>query len=90
VPVLIAALGPRMLRIAGERSAGTITWATGPKTLEAHTVPILRAAASEAGRPEPRVVAGFPIALAADRERARAFAAELFSMYRDIPSYRAR
>jgi len=89
VPVLVAALGPAMLRIAARLADGTITWMTGPKTLADHTVPTLGAAAREAGRPTPRVVAGLPIALARDADAARARAAKDFSIYGQLPSYRA-
>jgi F420-dependent oxidoreductase-like protein len=89
VPVLVAALGPAMLRITARLAAGTITWMTGPKTLADHTVPTLGAAAREAGRPAPRVVAGLPIALVRDAAAARARAAQEFSIYGQLPSYRA-
>ena len=51
LPVLIAALGPVMLTIAGAMTDGTITWMTGPKTLESHILPVMSEAAKEAGRP---------------------------------------
>lgn len=35
-PVLVAALGLAMLRLAGELADGTVTWMTGPKTLTDH------------------------------------------------------
>lgn len=89
VPVLVAALGPRMLRVTGELADGTITWMTGIKTLEGFTVPTLRAAAEAAGRPQPRVVAGLPIALTNDATRAREVAGQVFQMYGTLPSYRA-
>src|SRR2546428_7395258 len=57
-PVLLAALAPRMLRLAGERADGTITWMAGRKTLASHVVPRLTAAAQAAGRPQPRVCVG--------------------------------
>src|SRR5258706_261931 len=60
LPVLVAALGPTMLRLTGELADGTITWMTGPKTLAAHIAPTLRQAAKAAGRPEPRFLAGYP------------------------------
>jgi hypothetical protein len=75
--------------VAGRLAAGTITWMTGPKTLAEHTVPGLARAAREAGRPAPRVVAGLPIALVRDAAAARAKAAEVFSIYGQLPSYRA-
>ena len=85
-PVYIAALGPQLLKIAGRRSAGTVTWMTGPKTLAAYVGPGLRAAAQ--GR-DVRVVAALPVAVTDDVAGARAQAAEQFAMYGQLPSYRA-
>jgi F420-dependent oxidoreductase-like protein len=87
--VLVAALGPVMLRVAGELADGTITWATGRKTLEDHIVPGLIKGSEKAGRPTPRVVAGFPVMLTDKPDQARALAAETFAVYAQIPSYRA-
>jgi 5,10-methylenetetrahydromethanopterin reductase len=88
-PVLVAALGPRMLRLAGSMADGTITWMVGPATLESHTVPLLRAAAVDAGRPPPRVVVGLPVCVTDDAAAARERAARIFSIYGTLPSYRA-
>lgn len=87
--VLVAALGPLMLKLAGRMAGGTITWATGNKTLEDHIIPTITEAAADAGRPPPRIVAGFPVILTTNRNEARALAAKLFAMYAQIPSYRA-
>jgi 5,10-methylenetetrahydromethanopterin reductase len=89
--VYIAALGPQMLRLAGRRTAGTITWMTGPKTLKEHIVPTLRTAAAEAGRPDGavRVAAALPLAVTDDVAAVRSLAAEQFAMYGHLPSYRA-
>jgi F420-dependent oxidoreductase-like protein len=89
VPVLLAALGPRMLALAGGLSEGTITWMTGPKTIESHVAPVIREAAKEAGRPDPRIVCGTPIAITTRPDEARDAASSYFRMYRDLPSYRA-
>jgi F420-dependent oxidoreductase-like protein len=62
-PILLAALGPVMLRVAGERSAGTILWLADERAVGDHVVPHITKAAGAAGRPAPRVVAGVPIAL---------------------------
>ncbi|MCC7362997.1 MAG: TIGR03564 family F420-dependent LLM class oxidoreductase [Dehalococcoidia bacterium] len=86
---LIAALGPQMLRVAGRLADGTATWMGGPKYLGQTAVPTIRAAAAEAGRPEPRIVSGFPIALTSSVESARETAAKVFQVYTNIPSYRA-
>ena len=88
-PVLMAALGPRMLEIAGRLADGTVTWMTGPATLRDHVVPRLREAASAAGNPEPRLCVGFPVAVTDHAQRARARAARLFQHYAALPSYRA-
>ncbi|MAQ08576.1 MAG: LLM class F420-dependent oxidoreductase, partial [Gammaproteobacteria bacterium] len=61
VPTLVAALGPVMLKLAGQQAQGTITWMTGPKTLEKHIIPTINAAAAAAGKPNARIAAGFPI-----------------------------
>lgn len=87
--VLVAALGPVMLRLAGEMADGTITWATGLKTLEDHIVPNLVKGSEKAGRPTPRVVAGFPVMLTDRPDEARAKAGIIFAGYAKIPSYRA-
>ncbi|HEX5064517.1 MAG TPA: LLM class F420-dependent oxidoreductase [Myxococcota bacterium] len=87
--LLVAALGPAMLRLTGRFADGTITWMTGVKTLASHTVPTLRKAAEEAGRPAPRIVAGLPIALVRDAAAARETASKQFSIYGQLPSYRA-
>lgn len=89
VPVMLAALGPLMLKIAGTLADGTTTWVTGPKTIEDHIVPGITAAASEAGRAPPRVVCGLPIVLTNDVEAAKAVIAEQLVIYGILPSYRA-
>ena len=87
--IMVAALGPAMLQLTGSLADGTITWATGIKTLEDHIVPRLATAANAAARPAPRVVAGVPVILTNRVDEARAKAAEVFSIYARVPSYRA-
>lgn len=89
VPVLVAALGPRMLALAGEHTSGTITWMTGPRTIGEHIVPTITAAAGAAGVGAPRVVAALPVAVTDDAATVRAQAAKIFSIYGILPSYRA-
>ncbi|MFP8876471.1 MAG: LLM class F420-dependent oxidoreductase [Myxococcota bacterium] len=89
VPLLVAGLGPVMLRLTGELADGTITWMTGVKTLGSHISPRLRAAAEAAGRPEPQVVAGLPVELSDDPDGTRAHMDEVFAMYPSLPSYKA-
>ena len=90
-PVLVAALGDAMLKLAGTVADGTITWMTGGGTIESHIAPRIRAAAEAAGRPEPRVVVSLPIAITSEAERARVaeqINADL-AIYPTLPSYRA-
>lgn len=88
-PVLIAALAPIMLGIAGTMADGTVTWMTGPATIERHIVPSITAAAESAGRPRPRVAVGLPVCVTSDPEAARERAGRAFSLYGHLPSYRA-
>jgi 5,10-methylenetetrahydromethanopterin reductase len=88
-PILLAALAPKMLALAGSQADGTITWMTGPKTLREHIVPSIGEAAAKAGRVKPRVVAGLPIAVTEDVAGAREIASRAFQIYGFLPSYRA-
>jgi 5,10-methylenetetrahydromethanopterin reductase len=67
-PVLLAALGPVMLRVAGERTDGTILWMADERAIGEHVAPAITQAAHDAGRPSPRIVAGVPVCLCADHE----------------------
>ena len=88
-PVLVAALGPQMLELAGRVADGTVTWMTGPGTIEGHIVPTITKAAQRAGRAAPRVGVGLPVCVTADVDAARERAARTFEMYGRLPSYRA-
>jgi F420-dependent oxidoreductase-like protein len=88
-PVLVAALGPKMLELAGRVTDGTMTWMTGPATLASHVVPIITTAAERAGRPAPNVVAALPICVTGNEDAARERAAKDFQTYGFLPSYRA-
>lgn len=87
--VVLAALGPRMLRIAGSRTDGTATSWVGPRTLDTHIVPLLTKAAAAADRPAPRVIAGLPVLLTDKPDEARAHINEEFAAAGGMPAYRA-
>ena len=89
LPVLLAALAPRMLRLAGTVADGTILWLTGAKTVGSHIVPRISEAAEAAGRPSPRVVSSLPICVTDDEGATRAKASEAFARYGTLPSYKA-
>ena len=88
VPVLVSALAPRLLRVAGEQADGTILWMGTAAAIETHVAPRIRVAASAAGRPEPRIVAGLPVAVHDDSDEARTAAALLLAGYGELPNYR--
>jgi F420-dependent oxidoreductase-like protein len=88
-PVLVAALGPAMLKLAGTVADGTVTWMTGTGTIASHIAPTIAAAAQAAGRPAPRVVVSLPIAVTNDREAARERINAALSIYPNLPSYKA-
>jgi F420-dependent oxidoreductase-like protein len=86
-PILLAALGPRMLELAGRRVDGTTVGQCGPRTIATHIAPTIRAAAEAAGRPAPRIMALIRICVADDRAAALALARETAARYRTVPSY---
>jgi F420-dependent oxidoreductase-like protein len=86
VPVLVGALSPLMVQVAGELADGIVTWLAGPRSLGEHILPRLHAAA--AGRPAPRVVAALPVAVCADAGLGRRAADEMFTRYAGLEIYR--
>jgi F420-dependent oxidoreductase-like protein len=85
-PVYLAALGPQMLKLAGRRTAGTVTWMTGPRTVAEHVRPVL---GEVAGERKVEVVTALPICVTDDAAAARAQAASEYAIYGRLPSYRA-
>src|SRR5262245_47706330 len=88
-PVLLAALAPVMLRLAGEQAGGTILWMADERAIAEHVVPRITKAASEAGRPAPRIVAGVPVALCPNRDvdEARIYASNVLGHAELSPNY---
>ncbi|OBG19097.1 LLM class F420-dependent oxidoreductase [Mycolicibacterium celeriflavum] len=89
MPVLVAALGPTMLRIAGKRTGGTILWMADERAIGDYVVPTITKAAAEAGRTGIRVVAGVPVALcsASQLQDAPAYASEVLGHADFSPNY---
>jgi len=88
-PVLLAALAPTMLKLAGSLTDGTVTWMAGPATVAEHIVPSITRAAEVAGRGPPRVAVGLPVCITNARDEARERAGRTFVVYGQLPSYRA-
>jgi F420-dependent oxidoreductase-like protein len=87
VPVLVSALGPRLLRVAGEVADGAVLWMAPPRAIETHVAPKIHASASTAGRPAPRIVAGLPVAVHDDEAEARAAAVVHSTAYAGMANY---
>jgi F420-dependent oxidoreductase-like protein len=86
--VLLAAMGPRMLEMAGGRVDGSILWLSGPKTIEQRIKPALDAAAAAAGKPAPRIVASVPVCVTPNGDDVRGLINGFLDGYNDLPSYR--
>jgi F420-dependent oxidoreductase-like protein len=88
-PVLLAALGPVMLRLAGEQASGTILWMADERAVAEHVVPRITKAAARAGRPAPRIIAGVPVAICPNDEvdDARARANRVLGQAEFSPNY---
>lgn len=89
MPVLLAALGPTMLQIAGQHASGTILWMADERAIHDHVAPRINSAAMDAGRPTPRIVAGVPVTLCSngDVDDARAYASEVLGHAHFSPNY---
>jgi len=88
VPVLVAALGPALLRVAGELADGTLTWMAAPEVVAKRIAPSIAAAAEAAGRPRPRVGVGLPVAVTDDVPGLLERAAATYAVYGTLPSYK--
>ena len=87
--VLVAALAPTMLKLAGTMADGTVTWMTGISTIASHIAPKIREAAEAASRPTPKIAVSLPVCLTDNVEAANDTIDEAFSIYPNLPSYRA-
>jgi F420-dependent oxidoreductase-like protein len=87
VQVLLSALSPRLLRVAGAIADGTVLWMASGKAIETHIGPKISAAAGAAGRQAPRIVAGLPVAVHDDEAEARSAIAATAGMYAGMPNY---
>jgi 5,10-methylenetetrahydromethanopterin reductase len=88
-PVVVAALGPQALKVAGTLADGTTLAWVGPKTVREHIVPRIGDAAAAAGRPAPRVIATLPVCVTREPAAVRGAIGKGLSMYGTLPSYRA-
>jgi F420-dependent oxidoreductase-like protein len=88
-PVLIGAVGPQALRVAGELADGAIALHITPDHLADSILSPGAAGASHAGRPHPRLVAAVPVMVTSEPREVRAVAGEAMAFYSNIPSWAA-
>jgi F420-dependent oxidoreductase-like protein len=89
LPLYVAAMGPQALKVTGELADGTLPYLAGPRTIGEFIAPIIGKAATDAGRPQPRIIAIVPVVIDDDADAARAIAAEELAFYATVPSYQA-
>jgi F420-dependent oxidoreductase-like protein len=87
--ILVAALGPQMLKLTGQLADGTALWMGGAKYIREYVAPTINEAAAAAGRPAPRIVAGLPVCVTDNPDQVRERAASVYERYGQLPSYRA-
>ncbi len=87
IPIYVAAMGPKALRVTGEFADGTLPYLAGPRTIAEFIEPTIAKAAADAGRPSPRIIAAVPVLVTDDADAGRNFAAEQLGFYQTIPSY---
>jgi F420-dependent oxidoreductase-like protein len=85
--LVLAALGPKMLELAGRLTDGTVTWMTGVETIARQVVPTIAAAAAAASRPSPRIVVGLPVCVTDDSQGARERLGSAMAGAARMPSY---
>jgi len=92
LPVYVAAMGPKALRVTAELADGTLPYLAGPRTIAEFIEPTIAKAAADAGRPKPRIIASVPVLVTEDSQNdidaGRDLAARQLSFYETIPSYR--
>ena len=88
--VIVAALAPQMLRLAGRMADGTIIFLGGTRYVREIATPTITEAAKRAGREAPRIIAGAPVWVTSrPASQVRDEAAPMVANYDQRPAYRA-
>jgi F420-dependent oxidoreductase-like protein len=90
MPVMISALSPRMLDLAGERADGVVLWMCSPNYIRDHVVPAVKAGRQKAGKTMEgfEIVAAISVCLTSDRPAAFAVFRQTVERYANLPYYR--
>ena len=87
VPVMASALRQRSYQLCGEEADGAISWVCPSVYLRDSALPAMTAAAEDAGRPTPPLIAHAIIAVDEDATAVRAAVREQMAMYVRLPFY---
>ena len=90
LPVMISALNPHMLELAGEHADGVVLWMCSPGYIRDHVVPGVTAGRMKAGKTLEgfEIVAPVPVCLTTDRAAAQAVFRKTVERYASLPYYR--
>ena len=90
LPIVVAALSPQMLELAGELGDGVALWMCSPRYISETVIPRVTEGRRRVGKTLEgfEVVAGIDVYLTTDLEAARASARPRFAFYAKLPYYR--
>jgi len=90
LPVMISALNPRMLELAGEQADGVVLWMCSPAYVRDNVVPAVTAARQKVGKTMDgfEIVAAVPVCLTTDRAAALEVFRQTVERYANLPYYR--
>ena len=90
MPIMISALNPRMLDLAGEKADGIVLWMCSPAYVRDQVIPAVTAGRSKAGKTLEgfEIVAAVPVCLTSDRAGGQAAFRQTVERYAGLPYYR--
>jgi F420-dependent oxidoreductase-like protein len=90
LPIMISALHPRMLELAGELADGVVLCMCSPGYVRDNVVPYVKAGREKAGKPLEgfEIVAAVPVSLTSDRARGQTALRQTVERYATLPYYR--
>ncbi len=90
LPIMISALNPRMLELAGEMADGVVLYMCPPSYIEQHVVPAVRAGRDKAGKSLDgfEIVAAVDCCVTSDRAAALEVYRNTLNRYGSLPFYR--
>jgi F420-dependent oxidoreductase-like protein len=90
MPIMISALNPRMLDLAGEKADGIVLWMCSPAYIRDQVVPAVTAGRHKAGKKLDgfEIVAAIPVCLTTDRAAGQGVFRQTVERYANLPYYR--